>query len=361
MATDRLSYFGEGQMMKTASVIRVVLNIVIGAAMLAGCALRLAPLAQDDTQSAAIPTIRQVAAGGVRADGGKSWMKANSSKALLYFDDDITNDTYVYEYPSGKQVGKLTGFHDPQGMCVDQKGDVYITDSQFGLLLEYAHGGTKAINIYERPGSGLGGCSVSANGDVAATGRGDVCIWKGGIAADGPTCIDGDESIGCGGLSTFGYDHDGNLIGVGTARRGRITACMIPVGKSTMEKLSTSGIMSNFGPTGTAWDGKYIALAGIRGNGDVVQAATLSGSTLTGVGREIRLDDQAFMPGSPFFLGDQNVTAASTTRATSATIANPRYPKGAADVWNYPKGGKEPILRIRAASDSGGDAISIAQ
>lgn len=40
-------------------------------------------------------------------------MKASASKALLYFDDDTTDDTYVYEYPGGKLVGKLTGFHDP--------------------------------------------------------------------------------------------------------------------------------------------------------------------------------------------------------------------------------------------------------
>lgn len=340
-------------MMKTSSVIRFVLNIVIGAAMLAGC-----DASRPITISGVVPPDQP---GEVRADGSKSWMKPSASKALLYFDDDTTDDTYVYEYPSGKLVGKLTGFHDPQGMCVDQKGDIYSTNPQVGLLLEYAHGGTRAINIYERPDSGLGGCSVGANGDVAATGRGDVCIWKGGIAAGSPTCIDGNESIGCAGLSTFGYDHDGDLIGVGTARRGRITACMIPVGKSTMEKLSTSGMKSNFSPTGTAWDGKYITLDGRRGNGDVVQAATLSGTTLTEVGREIQLDDQAFMPGSPFFFGKQNITAASTTRATSATIANPRYPKGAADVWDYPKGGNEPTLRTRAASDSGGDAISIAK
>ncbi len=337
--------------MKTSTVIRFVVNISIAAAMLAGC-----DASPPISVAGAIPHDQS---GGVRADGGKSWMKASSSKALLYFDDDSTNDTYVYEYPSGKKVGTLTGFHDPQGMCVDRKGDVYITESQFGLLVEYAHGGTNAINIYERPGSGLTGCSVSANRDVAATGRDEVCIWKGGVAADSPKCIDGDESLGCVGFSTFGYDNHGNLIGLGTTSAGSTTACMIPARETTMEKLSTSGISFNFGPRGTAWDGEYITLGGVGYNGDVVQPAQLSGTTLIGVGSEVQLDDCTEMPGSPFFFGKQNITAASTTRATSVTVANPRCDKGVADVWDYPGGG-EAVLRIRAAKDSGGDAVSIA-
>jgi hypothetical protein len=355
MATERSSYFGEVSLMKILTAVRFALNMGIAAAVLTGC-----DASPPTTMPGAIPHAQL---GGVRAHG-KSWMRASSSKALLYFDDDTTNDTYVYEYPSGKKVGTLTGFHDPQGMCVDQKGDVYITNPQFGLLFEYAHGGTEPMKIYERPGVSLNGCSVSASGDVAATGSNEVCIWRGGISAHSPTCIAGDESTGCSGLSPFGYDHDGNLIGIGmmdTISGISTTACMIPAGTTTMVKLSTSGIKFNFAARGTAWDGKYITLAGVKGNGDVVQAATLSGTTLTGVGREVQLDDQAFMPGSPFFFGKQNITAASTTRATSATIANPRYPKGAADVWDYPKGGKEPLLRVRAARDSGGDAVSIAE
>ncbi len=345
--------------MKTLTVVRFVLSISIAAAVLAGCEASL-PIGAPGA-------MKQAQAGGARPDPSKSWMKASASKTLLYFDDDVTNDTYVFDYPSGKLVGKLTGFHDPQGMCVDQKGDVYITNPQFGLLFEYAHGGTKPINIYERPGIGLNGCSVSADHDVAATAGGEVCIWRGGIAADSPNCIEGNKSIGCMGLSTFGYDHDGNLIGIATmvTNSGRITtACMIPAGKRTMEKLTTSRIKLNFGSRGTSWDGEYIALGGTRntkGAPDVVQPARLSGTTLIGVGSEIALDDCPEMPGSPFFFGKQNVTAASTTRATSVTVANPRCDKGVADVWNYPKAGREPFLRIRAAHNSGGDAVSIAK
>ena len=323
--------------MNRTTAARFVLSIGIAATVLVGCAV---------SQPLGVPN-RET-----------SWMKADTSPALLYFDDDTTNETYVYDYPNGKQVGKLTGFHDPQGMCVDKKGDVYITNERFGLLFEYAHGGTQPMNVYEDPGHGLVGCSVSATGDVAATGS-NICIWKHGIAQDRPTCIDGNASIGCGGLSTFGYDPNGDLIGLSTSGL-KTTACMIPAGTTTMEKLSTSGIKFNFGVRGTAWDGEYITLGGVRGDGDVVQAAKLSGTTLVGVGPEIRLDDCEEMPGSPFFFGKQNITAASTTRATSVTVANPRCDKGVADFWNYPKAGREPTLRIRAEHDSGGDAVSIA-
>jgi hypothetical protein len=336
--------------MTIATVVRIALcTTSIAATLLAGCGtLQPATGAPDRMLRARTTT--------THADRVESWMKPNASKVLLYYDDDITDDTYVYDYPSGKLVGKLTGFDDPQGMCVDQEGDVYITNPPYGLLLEYAHGGIKPINVYERPGIGLNGCSVSATGDVAATGRNEVCIWKGG--KNTPTCVDSNESVGCVGLSPFGYDHDGNLIGMGSSGR-KVTACIIPAGENTMERLHTR-IAFNFDPTGTAWDGKYITLSGVRGNGDVVRPAELSGTTLIAVGPLIKLQDQAFMPGSPFFFGKQNVTAATTTRATSATIANPRYDKGNADVWNYPKGGEQ-ILRIRAVNDSGGDAISIAK
>lgn len=354
--------------MRSATLVRVASCIAsISVSVVAGCGTLQPPI---DAPGQMV----QARATAAHHDRGGSWMRPNTSKALLYYDDDITDDTYVYDYPSGEMVGKLTGFDDPQGMCVDQKGDVYITNPPYGLLLEYAHGGTKPINVYERPGSGLGGCSVSPTGAVAATGGNEVCIWKGGISRNVPTCIAGDASIGCTGLSTFGYDHDGNLIGMGISfgerrdrigvgpNRSKVTACIIRAGAGTMEKLSTPGIKLHFSPRGTAWDGEYIALCGLRGNGDVVRPVRLTGTMLVGVGPEVKLKDQAFMPGSPFFFGKQNVTAASTTRATNVTIANPRYEaaKGAADFWNYPKGG-EPAFRILSKNDSGGDAISIAE
>jgi hypothetical protein len=342
----------EHSRMKSSGRGRRALMACAAAAILAGCA------------PGGMPQMRTIAGPASSAGRGKSWMKPSASNALLYVDDDKTNDTYVYDYPSGKLVGTLTGFYDPRGMCVDQKGDVYITNHQYGLLIEYAHGGTKPLNVYEDPGHGLIGCSVSAAGDVAATG-GNVCIWKRGVSKNSPTCIEGNSACGIG--LTFGYDHDGDLVGIGGSKD---RACMIPAGKNTLERLSTRGIRFKFDPEGTSWDGKYIALGSYyQFHGayeNVVQVATLSGTTLTAVRPPIALLDDCD-PGDSsivnlFFFGKQNVTAASTTRATRVTGPNQdckKSGKGVVDVWNYPKTGHEPILRIPAGRVLGGDAVSI--
>ena len=61
---------------------------------------------------------------GVPADRHAAYMVPDAKKkgALMYAGDWATNDVFVYDYPSGKQVGMLTGFDAPYGMCVEQKG-----------------------------------------------------------------------------------------------------------------------------------------------------------------------------------------------------------------------------------------------
>jgi hypothetical protein len=53
----------------------------------------------------------------VYPDHGKSWMApgAEKIKELLYVSDAATDDVFVYDYASGNEVGKLTGFDQPLG------------------------------------------------------------------------------------------------------------------------------------------------------------------------------------------------------------------------------------------------------
>ena len=77
---------------------------------------------------------------------GHSWMGPDAKKdTLLYASDSAADVVNVFSYPRGKLVGTLTGFQTPQGMCVDKAGNVFITNSGLGEILEYAHGGTTPI------------------------------------------------------------------------------------------------------------------------------------------------------------------------------------------------------------------------
>jgi hypothetical protein len=103
-----------------------------------------------------------------KPDLGKSWMKPNSG-ALLYVSDSGTYDVYVYSYPAGVRVGKLTGFTEPQGLCVDKTGNVWVSNTGASNMLEYAHGGKSPINTLSDPGQDPVGCTVDAAGNLDVT------------------------------------------------------------------------------------------------------------------------------------------------------------------------------------------------
>ena len=295
------------------------LSGILAAAMLAGCGGSpdsSLPVGGLGALRDAAMTMPHFVRRPVHTDHGKSWMDPaygvagahKKQKSLLYVGDDGTNDVYVYDFKSGKQVGTLTGFNGPYGMCVDATGDVYISNFDNGTVVEYAHGGTTVLNTYKSGGEPIG-CSVDANGDVAATSfdPGEVTVFARGDRSKGKTYSDPD----CEFFWTAGYDDKGNLIGEG--EYSFIAACALLAGAKSMTTLSESGITIDF-PAGTMWDGKYVALGDQEAGGtfeDGVWPATLSGSTLTAASQEVKFalppscgsyGDQV----NPFILGKTN-------------------------------------------------------
>jgi hypothetical protein len=196
----------------------------------------------------------------VKPDRSASRMAPDATKkgALMYASDWATDDVFVYDYPSGKQVGTLTGFDAPYGMCVDKKGDIYISNFYNGTAVEYAHGGTSVVNTYTGVGEPIG-CSIDAKGDLAVTSfnPGGVTVFAGGDPSKGTT-----YTGPCEFLWTMGYDSKDNLIGIGEEGNGSIVACALLAGSKAMITLSgccTGPIQIDF-PSSTMWDGKYIAL-----------------------------------------------------------------------------------------------------
>jgi hypothetical protein len=317
--------------------------VFVGAALLGGCAGPAVspPGGVYPDRSAAVLTMAHYVPGPVRTYRAKSWMMPRKKTSILmYVGDWSTNDVFVYDYRGGEQVGQLTGFDEPYGMCVDKKGDVYVANFGAGDAVEYAHGGTKVLNTYDSGGSPIG-CAVFKNGDLAVTSfdPGEITVYTGGNPSKGKTYSDSS----CPYEWTAGYDGNGDVIGEYESS----TFCVLFAGDSSETTLTGSGISISF-PGGTTWDGKYLVLGDQEANGKYqtgLVRATLTRSGLTESG-ETYLSDDCYSNYvdlvNPFVVG-RGITPGIDRRQGRA-IAGPNlwcYDAGAAkvDYWHYTGGG----------------------
>ncbi len=342
-----------------------VLGVAFFATAIAGCGGGQTSgaggaLPQDSAGRLELTMARYVPAA-VKPDRHASYMSPDAKKkgALLYAGDWATNDVRVYDYPSGKQVGTLTGFDAPYGMCVDAKGDIYISNFYSGTAVEYAHGGTSVVNTYTGVGEPIG-CAVDAKGDLAVTSfnPGAVTVFAGGDPSKETT-----YTGPCEFQWPMGYDGKGNLIGIGEQQTDAISACALLAGSQSITVLSgccTGPISIDF-PGGTMWDGKYIALGdqefgGTFGTG--VYQATLSGTTLTMKGSTpLEGCTSSYGDVSPFILGKKN-TPANHKQAKVVVGADGGCTSGSIGLWHYPAGGL-PFKEIANLSIASVGAVSL--
>src|SRR5579862_2447400 len=61
---------------------------------------------------------------------GAAWVLPQAKRQdLLYISDLDAQAVFIYTYGHGyKLVGELTGFFNPEGLCVDKTGNVYVTN-----------------------------------------------------------------------------------------------------------------------------------------------------------------------------------------------------------------------------------------
>jgi hypothetical protein len=214
---------------------------------------------------------------GAHPDHRPSWaLPEAKNEDLLYVSDASTYDVYMFSYPAGKLVGMLTDQNNPGGMCVDKKGDVFVTQLYgMGHIVEYPHGGTTAIESLSDPGYEPGGCSVDfTTGDLAVSniitdyfGVGDLLVFKDGKGS--PTTYQAPSESAYGGewgsVNTVGYDNEGNIFVAGHAYPDQNSFGELPKGSSAMVNITPQ---QNFGSGigNVQWDGKYITFASINGS-----------------------------------------------------------------------------------------------
>ncbi len=308
--------------------------------MLAGCSESQSPIGVP----AAMPRIPTVATQSARSDSS-SWIASDApTRDLLY----VSTCCYVsvYSYPQGEPKGKLKGFSIAAGECVDQKGNVFITDEGAARVFEYAHGGAKRIRTYS-VGGGPEGCAVdptTGNLAVATLGPGEyarVSVFKN---ARGNPMTYKDPAF----QEYFfpGYDDKGNLLvqGMSQPGTGHTVFAELPKGGS---KLKTITLNESIGwPGGVQWDGKYWAVGDQAA--PVIRQFTIKGSQGMEVGTTAMgsgADDvtQSFIQGR--------------------TLIVPNVIRGMrADVlfYKYPAGGDATKKITRGLDAADGAAVSLA-
>ncbi len=350
-------------------------GLCIAAVALAACGGAHSSLAGPSVlpdQTSGIPDRSSAAANSAAADvqPEKSWMvpTAATVKKLIYLSDAGRNAVVVYDYATGKQLGLLTGFHNPAGQCVDRRGDVWIADSDAHALVEYRRGALAPAQRLSTSGRPVG-CSIAPNGNLAAAedpaledAGSAVAVWSAAARAAAYSPHAASFAVpNCDLLSPPGYDNHNNLyLECTIADLSSIRE--LPAGARTLRKVSFN--RSIVAPGGVMWDGKYITLADrnfhFRRSTAIYRAVASASGALAVAGTTLLSDGcgggftNVF---SPFIVGDKNTPA--NDRQGTTVIGDDQSCTGAFDYWAYPNESNQVKTLPSAPSYATGASVSI--
>jgi hypothetical protein len=194
-----------------------------------------------------------------RSNRSSSWMATGTANETLLYISDIGAETVdVFTYPKGALVGALTGFEEPNGECVDAKGNVWIADTYALEIVEYAHGGTKPIAKLSDANYPVS-CSIDpTTNDLAATNlqkpaepQGSVSVYKNSSGT--PTVIYSDIEY----YPYFcSYDDSGNLYLDGFDNDGPVTLGELARNSDSITTVATTQEIG--WPGGVLWYNKHL-------------------------------------------------------------------------------------------------------
>jgi hypothetical protein len=312
--------------------------IVSATALFAGCGGSQAPIGVPG----AMPQSRAIA---THPERGGSWTLPDAkSEDLLYVSDQQRAVVYVLTYPAGKPVGKLTGFYDPVGECVDKGGDVFIVNESDGggSILEYAHGGSSPIATLSDDYSPLG-CAVDQKTGNLAVSNGE----PGGVSiyanAQGIPTVYTDSNLGA--AEFCGYDDRGNLFVDGHSGL-QFTLAELPSGRSTFTKITIDKSLQ--APGAVQWDGKDLVIGDAANN--AVYFVQVSGSVGTVVGTtQLTGIEHKHLRGQ-FWIQRTMIVAPFGTSAYTNSVG----------VWSFPAGSPIALLNRRRPNQLFGVTVSLA-
>jgi len=252
------------------------------------------------------------------------------NQSLLYVSD---GPSYVYmvALPSGRLVGKLTGLNAPSGVCADQSGNVFVSNSGQAQIRAYAHGAKSAFRVLNDSPYAPVGCSVDPT-----TGNLAVCNNQSG-QTEATIAVYRKAKGRAHFYKRFAnfwycaYDGDGNLFadGVNHNSNDPIFLLELPKGHSKLQRVTlTPNITGNVSPP-LFWDGKHLAIA--SPSSGAIDEYQISGSTAKRVG-VVKLDDTNEVTG-PFWISAEGAKQTLYAPIIVNSVAS-------VGVYSYPSGGK---------------------
>lgn len=258
-----------------------------------------------------------------RLAGDASWMAPDARGQDLLYVAHRNNGIDVYTYPSGDLAGRLQNVR-ADGLCSNKNGDVFLTAGK--EVLQYAHGGTRAIATLRNPFPGISHlCAVApSTGDLAVLGGAypgvGVAIYPN---AEGTPKIYRlpDQAAG---YSSSAYDSRGDLF-VELNHGASVNLVELPKNGKRFLNIDWNGPRPSQAGS-IQWDGKYLAVLG-GGSG----AATTLFRYRVAEGRAAFVGQTSLKAGgSALSISIHRGQIAVASAGSNAGIAFYEYPRGGA-------------------------------
>jgi hypothetical protein len=296
----------------------------------------------------------------VHKDTRKSWISPEARRAprLLFISDDGTDDINIYTMPNQVLRGQLTGFSEPQGMCTDASGNIWVTNTGTNQVMQLSRSGSLLKTLSDPTGFPVG-CAVNrANNDLAVTniignpsGDGNVVVYANSTGTpqtfSTPTVFE---------YFFPAYDNAGNLYVDGEGSAG-YALTELASGSSTLSPVSVSG-GTLFFPGGVNWNSgsSSLILGDQECNGAAAScqySATVSGGVATISGVTNLLD----LSGQPAGDVDQATVAPQGRFMAGGIISEDTNPPSS-NRWLFPAGGTPTNFNDTTLVEPIGSAIS---
>ena len=306
--------------MKSLDFGRLALCSCVAVAVLSGCGASPPPIGP----AGAMPQRRAIA---THVKPGGSWMLPEAQgDDLLYASEE--SSVLVFSYPALKLVGTLTGFSNPDGICVDEASNVWIVDAWPAKLVKYAHGGKTPIKTIVWKGGGLpDSCAFDPKTrNLALMGYDFLAIFPNEKAP--PTTYTLSDSV-WGGLYDGTYDDAGNLFAVGAyaiQNKWRAELAELPSGGSNVEAVLFN---EDIGAAAAQWNGRSLIVGGTAQRGQPIDLyqVSISGSqaTITSTA-SLKRPNSRYAQSGQFALQGNRVIEGMNNRENLG-------------LWRYPQGG----------------------